>query len=338
MTARIGRKGFTLIEITITTIIAAIVIIGLGYIVLTTQRYWIKGGREADLQRDITLSMYWMKRVLRDGEKVNIADGGGSIEVENVSQGWKKKFYRQGNNLIMETGGKTEVIVDDLTNLSFSWGVRDIGINLTLSKYNRQLTTSSAVTLRNKPLAAEWLFDKGSGTTVEDTSPNGNEGTISGATWTGGVHGSALSFDGVNDYVRVSSDYTLNLTEGINVGAWVNLQATGNRQSLVEKIAPGQSGYWLAVGTDGRLSVELGTANGFYREMSTNSINWNKWQAVGFSYDGSQLKFYINGKLDPRVVAVTGKIVSNNQDLYLGTYHAGGDWVRGKIDEVRISD
>ncbi len=338
MTARMGRKGFTLIEIMITTIIAAIVIIGLGYIVLTTQRYWVKGGREADLQRDVTLSMDWMKRVLRDGEKVDISDGGASIEVENVREGWKKKFYRDGNNLIMETGGKTEVVVDDLTNLDFSWGVRDIGINLTLSKYNRQLTASSAVTLRNKPLAAEWLFDKGSGTTVEDTSPNRNNGTIHGATWTGGVHGSALSFDGVNDYVRVSSDYTLNLTGGISVGAQVNLRATGTRQSLVEKVAPGQSGYWLAVGTDGRLSVEIGTTNGFYRETSTNSISWNKWQAVGFSYDGSRLKFYINGKLDPRVVTATGKIVSNIQDLYIGTYHAGGNWLRGKIDEVRIAD
>ncbi len=333
-----GRKGFTLIEIMITTIIAAIVIIGLGYIVLTTQRYWVKGGREADLQRDVTLSMDWMKRVLRDGEKVDISDGGTSIEVENVREGWKKKFYRDGNNLIMETGGKTEVVVDDLTNLDFSWGVRDIGVNLTLSKYNRQLTASSAVTLRNKPLAAEWLFDKGSGTTVADTSPNRNNGTIHGATWTGGVHGSALSFDGVNDYVRVSSDYTLNLTGGISVGAQVNLRATGTRQSLVEKVAPGQSGFWLAVGTDGRLFVELGTTNGFYRARSTNSINWNKWQAVGFSYDGSRLKFYINGKLDPRVVTATGKIVSNIQDLYIGTYHAGGNWLRGKIDEVRIAD
>jgi len=338
MAARMGKKGFTLIEIMITTIIAAIVIIGLGYIVLITQRYWIKGGREADLQRDITLSMDWMKRILRDGEAVNISNGGSSIEIENTREGWKKRFYRQGNNLIMETGGKTEVVVDDLTNLDFSWGVRDIGINLTLSKYNRQLTANSAVTLRNKPLAAEWLFDKNAGTTVEDTSSNRNDGTVYGATWTGGVHGSALSFDGANDYVRVSSDYTLNLTGGINVGAQVNLKATGNRQSLVEKVATGQSGYWLSVGTDGRLSVDLGTANGFYQETSTNSINWNKWQAVGFSYDGSQLKFYINGHLDPRVIAATGKIVSNNQDLYIGTYHAGGDWARGKIDEVRISD
>jgi len=48
-----------------------------------------------------------------------------------------------------------------------------------------------------------WNLDEGTGTTVYDSSPNGNSGTVSGALWTSSRYGSALRFDGSNDYVSV---------------------------------------------------------------------------------------------------------------------------------------
>ena len=53
------------------------------------------------------------------------------------------------------------------------------------------------------PRSAGWSPRTGStkaaGTPVADISGNGNTGTISGATWTAGKFGQALSFDGIND-------------------------------------------------------------------------------------------------------------------------------------------
>ncbi|MDI6787839.1 MAG: fibronectin type III domain-containing protein, partial [Planctomycetota bacterium] len=48
-------------------------------------------------------------------------------------------------------------------------------------------------------LVAHWKFDETSGTTANDSSGNGNNGTVYGPAWSG----SALSFDGVDDYVYV---------------------------------------------------------------------------------------------------------------------------------------
>src|SRR5271168_792732 len=46
-------------------------------------------------------------------------------------------------------------------------------------------------------LVAAFSFNEGSGTTVNDSSGNGNTGTISNATWTtAGKYGGALSFNG----------------------------------------------------------------------------------------------------------------------------------------------
>ena len=55
---------------------------------------------------------------------------------------------------------------------------------------------------------AYWKFDEGTGTTVYDSTANGNNGTISGATWQTEdmcVVGKCLSFDGTDDVVTVSN-------------------------------------------------------------------------------------------------------------------------------------
>ena len=51
-----------------------------------------------------------------------------------------------------------------------------------------------------------WKFDEGSGTLVSDASGNSNTGTlVNGPTWSTGVKGTALSFDGVDDYADMGS-------------------------------------------------------------------------------------------------------------------------------------
>ena len=54
-------------------------------------------------------------------------------------------------------------------------------------------------------LVAAFGFDAGSGSVAVDSSGRGNAGSVSGATWSSsGRFGSALSFDGVNDWVTVA--------------------------------------------------------------------------------------------------------------------------------------
>lgn len=51
-----------------------------------------------------------------------------------------------------------------------------------------------------------WLFDEGKGNEVKDFTENGNDGELTnGPEWVEGKFGNALKFDGVDDYVAVSS-------------------------------------------------------------------------------------------------------------------------------------
>ncbi len=70
---------------------------------------------------------------------------------------------------------------------------------------------------------------------LADLSGTGNNGTITGATWsTQGHAGGALSFDGVNDLVSIADANSLDLTIGMTLEAWV-------RPAVVTNLADGRA-------------------------------------------------------------------------------------------------
>ena len=119
-------------------------------------------------------------------------------------------------------------------------------------------TTSSAVnvTVDNRPpdvtgLVAAYGFEEPSGTTVSDESGTGNVGTISGATRSAaGRFGSALSFDGVNDWVTVPDAASLDLTTGMTLEAWLRPSALNGWQSAAVKEQTGGLTYGLYSNTN----------------------------------------------------------------------------------------
>ena len=71
-----------------------------------------------------------------------------------------------------------------------------------------------------------WLFDDGKGDTAKDSSPNGNDGTLTnGPIWVEGKFGKALSFDGADDYVIAPDSTILN---PYTFSAWVKLDKYGS--------------------------------------------------------------------------------------------------------------
>jgi hypothetical protein len=128
-------------------------------------------------------------------------------------------------------------------------------------------------------------FDEGSGTIAKDESGHGNDGTIYGATWTTGVSGKALQFDGTNDYVDCGTGAS-SISEDITVSMWIkcasdssNRMIAGNRQSggssgwefMVFKAASGNVAYFHTLG--GYIS-------------GTSNVRDNTWHHVVGVIDG----------------------------------------------------
>ena len=74
-------------------------------------------------------------------------------------------------------------------------------------------------------LVAAYAFDDGSGSVLSDASGNGHDGTISGATWTSGHDGGALSFNGSNASVDLGSLGTF-YQSGFTLEGWVQKQTS----------------------------------------------------------------------------------------------------------------
>lgn len=208
-------------------------------------------------------------------------------------------------------------------------------------------TTSApvSVTVSNTAgLVASYSFDGGSGTTLNDDSGNGHNGTISNATWVAGKWGSALSFSGnVNSFVNIPDAAALELSSGMTLEAWINPTSlaspnfgwdaviakehlnSGNDISYALYAAQGTGtgpGGHILVG-----STDFGTSGGSPPPL-------NGWTFVCATFDGTTLKTYVNGTLIGQQ-NTSGKILATTDPLKIG-----GDWsgemFTGLIDNVRI--
>src|SRR5206468_9777237 len=95
------------------------------------------------------------------------------------------------------------------------------------SEASAWFANASTPTVAPSGLIAYWKFDEGSGTTVADSSGNGNTGTlVNGPVWTAGQVGNALFFDGIDDNITVPDSASLDLSSSFTLSAWVNPAST----------------------------------------------------------------------------------------------------------------
>jgi chitodextrinase len=213
------------------------------------------------------------------------------------------------------------------------------------SSGNQTTSSSRTVTVQNSTstvgLVAEWSFDDGSGTTAQDDSGNGHTGTISNAAWSAtGKYGGALAFNGSNSWVTVADAAFLDLTTGMTIEAWVNpTSLTGWRSILLKERTGGLAYSMYATNPDlGSLPpgtfINLGAASDI-NSSGTQALPLNTWTHLAGTYDGSQLKMYVNGSL-LQTINASGSITVSNGVLRIGGNSVYGEYFAGLIDEIRL--
>ena len=153
----------------------------------------------------------------------------------------------------------------------------------------------------------------------------------------------ALSLDGYGDYMEVADDDSLDITEAITLETWVKPgdQSAGNFNRIITKPHTSCTDpfdmYCMLIHTSGRIRFQI-SISGTHRYLDAQRVlPINEWSHVVESYDGNQMKIYINGALDNSQYQ-TGNIDTNNQPLYLGIAVGAcdGEIYNGFIDEVRV--
>ncbi len=187
-------------------------------------------------------------------------------------------------------------------------------------------------------LISHWPFDEPSGNTALDVA-GPNPGTLVNgpARAADGRIGAALCFDGINDLVSVPDRPSLDLSNHFTVSLWFQparlLNAASGRRDLLQKFLS----YWFIMnfpGNDGKLVFVL---NGGSPQVKSTTTSWasNQWYHAAATYDGAQLKLYVNGVLEG---AVATSVLPNNTTypLQIGGNNLQNVWFPGCLDDVRI--
>ena|GEM_PF-646076 len=183
----------------------------------------------------------------------------------------------------------------------------------------------------------EWTFNEGVGATANDTSGNGNSGTLNSPTWTQGKIGNALSFDGTNDYIGTSADIDYGAGNSITVTAWVKYSSCSGNAGYCYIIAKNQTiggaPYNLGIYPTNKLAFSVNGTS----VASTNTFADNKWHYAVGTLTGTTATLYVDGQLQA-TSAVTP--TSNNEYVTIGGDDASATYrpFAGSIDQVQIYD
>ncbi|SVC80581.1 uncharacterized protein METZ01_LOCUS333435, partial [marine metagenome] len=155
----------------------------------------------------------------------------------------------------------------------------------------------------------------------------------------------SLSFDGVDDYVDLSP-IDLSSSDQLTLMSWINAEdITTDDENTIIRQDWGEPNWHLQFALEGILSFAVENTSGtnihVNYEVSPSSIE-NSWHHVTGTYDGSNLKLYLDGSLIA-TQAFSGNIAfgGNDQSTYLniGSHPAPetdyGSF-NGFIDEVSI--
>ncbi len=171
-----------------------------------------------------------------------------------------------------------------------------------------------------------------------DASP-GNGDTDTPPVMIGGAKGQALSFDGVDDYVQIDDDPSIDITgSAITVEALVQWDGIYQTQAFINK----ELQYELGFNSSGRLIGAINTTDAWGWLDSGWDVPPNEWVHVAMTYDGTTVSFYGNGQKVGEVAHPQGgTITSISQPLRFGARDVNTDDTADlfndmDLDEVRV--
>lgn len=188
-------------------------------------------------------------------------------------------------------------------------------------------------------LVHHWPAD-GNGTDIV----GGNTANLmNGATYAAGMMGQAFGFDGVNDFVR----FTSNLPDmaSFSVSLWTNFTGAGTGALLVDADGAGgndtafemnPTSLGVRADKNGLSLLKMICCGG---PIATGLTLNNGWHYLVWTVDPAQTAVYVDGQIK-EILAIPGSNVGNHLTNSLGVWWDGvtiyGNYYTGQMDDVRI--
>ena len=181
-----------------------------------------------------------------------------------------------------------------------------------------------------------------------DASGNGNNGTeYGGLKYKQGIKGDSASFDGIDDYIRVPSNPSLNPVDQLSISFWVKVEGFTNVWSpIVHKGGPWLSGssnreytVWLRDTSLFHLTSAGDNSSQYYTFACCAMLDhWTHYVGI-IDRQNHRMRVYVNGVLKVDANDPYSTFNNNSEDLLIGwteEVNPAYSPFKGQIDELRI--
>jgi hypothetical protein len=197
-----------------------------------------------------------------------------------------------------------------------------------------------------KGLVLYYSFDQaGADGAVADRSGQNNHGKASGAKWlSSGKQGGGCEFVADGQHLHVAPSDSLNVKQA-TLAAWFRTsKSDAVWRRILDKRA--ERGFGLSIAGDAKDLQSRGkvafAVNGSAPCLSDRVVADGVWHHVAATFDGENLKIYVDGAPQKQTVPCRGEIVANTDPLTIGLNRSDpsprekNQSFEGAIDEVMI--
>jgi len=196
----------------------------------------------------------------------------------------------------------------------------------------------------SQTLVGHWPLDDAAGTQVRDLSSSGMHGMIVGnPIWAQGQLGGGLEFRGFGGDVSIPWNAAQDVAT-LTIACWIKLNNYGDWDGILTKgrtVSPYalQGGFPL-----GRFKFTLNWGSptgsaGYGSFISSSDLPLNTWTHIAASFDGSDVKLYVDGFVDAIYPAGAIVLGTTQEGVTFGADYPGGlEHLDGVVDDVRLYD
>jgi len=143
---------------------------------------------------------------------------------------------------------------------------------------------------------------------------------------------SGVVFNGTSSHAVVEDAARFDL-DTFSIATWVNLRQTSGSQVFLNRGAASE--LFTLYLFDGRVRMLVEYAEGQYAHASAPAPPTNQWVHYLGTYDGQQIRLYVDGKL-VGTTAAPGRVPRSDRPLYLGALEPGNRVLDGQLEDIRI--